>query len=156
MLLNSGAEIDLRCMEDKATALMIACQRGNREVVELLVKRGADVNARTVLDGYGYSPLVLTAEFGFIDVVKTLVEAGAEVNARNGEAGHTAIMVSAQNEHVETVRYLLEKGADATMQTKDGASTLSFGQTGSGTEEEKAIVKMLKNASATRRKFKIT
>jgi ankyrin repeat protein len=157
LLLESGAEIDLGGLKDNATPLMIACQQGHAKMVDLLVRRGANVNARTALDGYGYTPLVLAAEFGFLEIIKILIDAGAEINARNGELGHTALMVSAQNLHLEVVKYLLEKKADATIHTKDGASTVSYCPMVSKEEEKaKEIRKLLTEASARKRKFRIS
>ncbi len=157
LLLKYCTEIDMGGLKDNATALMIACQRGNTKIVEFLVKRGANVNAQTVLDGHGYSPLVLAAEFGFYEIVKILIEAGAKIDVRNGELAHTALMVAAQNEHIEVIRYLIEKGADATIRTKDGASTVSFApHPDSGNEKASEILNMLKKASAQKRKFKLT
>ncbi|TES94169.1 MAG: ankyrin repeat domain-containing protein [Candidatus Cloacimonadota bacterium] len=85
------------------------------------------------------------------------MEEGAKIDARNGELGHTALMVAAQNEHIEVIRYLIEKGADATMRTKDGASTVSFAPApDSGDEKASEILDILKKASAQQRKFKLT
>jgi hypothetical protein len=64
---------------DGYTPLQTAARHGRGEVVALLIKKGADVNAA---DGYGYTPLHLAAEGGHLDVVKRLVTAGAKVGAK--------------------------------------------------------------------------
>ena len=64
---------------DGYTPLQTAARHGRDNVVALLIKKGADVNAA---DDYGYTPLHLAAEGGHIGVVKRLVRAGAKVDAR--------------------------------------------------------------------------
>jgi hypothetical protein len=64
---------------DGYTPLQTAARYGHGEIVALLIKKGADVNAA---DGYGYTPLHLAAEGGHLDVVKELVRAGAKVEAK--------------------------------------------------------------------------
>lgn len=64
---------------DEYTPLQTAAAHGRDEVVALLIKRGADVNAA---DGYGYTSLHLAAEKGNLDTVKQLVRAGAKMGAK--------------------------------------------------------------------------
>ena len=46
-----------------------------------------------------------------VEKVRSLIDAGADVNAAD-EDGDTALMNAAWNGHVETVKLLLEAGAD--------------------------------------------
>jgi Ankyrin repeats (3 copies) len=64
---------------DGHTPLQTAARHGHDEVVALLIRRGANLNAA---DGSGYTPLHLAAEGGHLDVVKRLVKAGAKVDAK--------------------------------------------------------------------------
>jgi len=54
--------------------------KGNKEIVELLIAAGADVNAR---DDGGDTPLLNAAAFGQKEIVELLIGKGAEVNAKN-------------------------------------------------------------------------
>lgn len=51
------------------------------QVVDLLLKRGADKEHRNVSD---YTPLSLAASGGYVDIVQLLLNAGAEINSRTG------------------------------------------------------------------------
>jgi ankyrin repeat protein len=60
--------------------LVAAGYRGNREVVQLLVESGADVNAQFVLGRYS-SALAAARNWGHDEVTRLLIELGADVNA---------------------------------------------------------------------------
>jgi len=47
LLLNCGTNVDDKGRKDNCTALMEAASNGNLQIVELLHKSGADVNARS-------------------------------------------------------------------------------------------------------------
>jgi ankyrin repeat protein len=81
------------------TALVVAARQGNRDVVELLLDRQADINAQTV---YGETALTCTAAYGHRDVVELLVRRGADTNAQN-RMGRTAEDVA----KTEEIRALL-------------------------------------------------
>ena len=59
---------------------------GHKEVVELLIAKGADVNAKN--DG-GYTPLHQAAINGHKEIAELLIEKGANVNAKDGIGGKT-------------------------------------------------------------------
>lgn len=59
------------------TALCAACLNGKLDVVKLLIKSGANVNA---INKDGYSPLFVACENGYDNIVQFLLSAGADVN----------------------------------------------------------------------------
>jgi ankyrin repeat protein len=59
---------------------MFAAGRGHREVVELLLKNGANVNAKAA---DGWTALVRAADRGHRKVVEVLLKNGADVNAKD-------------------------------------------------------------------------
>jgi len=75
----------------------------------LLITAGADINARSQL---GNSALILAARMpGNSGTVKLLLARGAEVNATNG-FGATALMAAVAAEDPQSVRLLLDQGAN--------------------------------------------
>jgi ankyrin repeat protein len=70
LLLDSGVEVD--CLrEDRATALMIAADCGEIKIAELLILRGADLNAR---ESHGYLPLHFAARSSSAKMVNLLLD----------------------------------------------------------------------------------
>ncbi|MCA7010200.1 ankyrin repeat domain-containing protein [Wolbachia endosymbiont of Tribolium confusum] len=62
----------------KLTLLMIAAEYGHEKTVEVLLKKGANVNEK---DYFDRTPLHLTVFSGHESVVNALIAAGADVNA---------------------------------------------------------------------------
>jgi ankyrin repeat protein len=66
---------------EESTALHYAVWKGHRELVELLLDSGADVNAHNVNDHWGTTPLHAAAHSNHSALVKLLAEKGADLNA---------------------------------------------------------------------------
>ena len=89
---------------DSFTALHFAVQEGRRDVVEVLIDAGADIDART---SEGCAPLHYACGGGKLAIVKVLVKAGADVCATYNEGATTCVMSAVHDRHTETVRYLV-------------------------------------------------
>ena len=72
-----------RARDAQGTALHLAAVRGHLDVVQLLLRYGADANARDA--GDNATPLHFAAGAGHVDIVRLLLEAGADVH------GHGAL-----------------------------------------------------------------
>ena len=92
------------------TVLMLAVLIGKKELVEMLITAGADVNAHT---SNGDTALLEAAYSGDLDIVELLLKNGAHSNAR-GDKGYTALACAVEQGHKEVVLLLLSKGADST------------------------------------------
>lgn len=120
-LIEAGADVNLGTENYGATPLIqsvgnIASAKYLRriewesrllEVVHLLVRVGANVNART--QG-GWNALMAAANAGSIEVVKLLIQAGADVNAKTDE-GETALSRAQKMGHQVIVQLLRNVGA---------------------------------------------
>jgi ankyrin repeat protein/mannose-6-phosphate isomerase-like protein (cupin superfamily) len=92
---------------DGSTALHWAAQRDNSELVDLLVRAGANAKASS---RYNVPPLYLAALNGNAQVMARLLAAGADANATAYE-GQTMLMTAALSGRPEAVRLLLQRGA---------------------------------------------
>lgn len=120
VLLDAGADVNMRQPTTDLTALMAASWHGHLAIAKLLVQRGAGRHART---RSGHDALMLAAYFGRIELVDFLLRVGLDFNGRcNG--GETALMRAAKRGHVAVVKTLLEAGADANQADNNGMTAL--------------------------------
>ena len=139
--LDQGYKVDERDAE-KRTALMYAAFNGQTELVKIMIKAGADVNAQ---DKIGTSPLMFAASApGAVETVKVLLEAKAEINMVDSNEHFSALMWAAAEGQAESVKFLLSKGADLTLQDIDGDTAESFAAKAGHT----AVAQILKEAAA--------
>ncbi len=110
-LLESGA--NARAVENSSgrSVLMYACLSGNHEVVELVLKYGAQVNGK---DRLGRTALMTAAATGNSAVVDMLLKGGAEVNARD-TWGATALDFAVTSGHREVADLLEFQGAEGSI-----------------------------------------
>ncbi len=107
-LINSGVDVNLKDFNNfGATALMYACEKGNFEVVDLLIKKNVKIN---LTDNLKYTALMCAAEFGHIKIVELLFKNAADLNLRD-KIGDTAVALAFKHSHMNVVEFLLDNGA---------------------------------------------
>jgi uncharacterized protein len=112
---------------DGWTPLHLACFFGQTEIAEILIARGADVNARS-RNPMQNMPLHAAAAGRNKDAVRLLLEHGADVNARQ-HGGWTALHGASQNGDVEMVRLLLGGGADIDLRADNQQNAMDLAMT---------------------------
>jgi ankyrin repeat protein len=90
------------------SALKVAAAHGYVDVIELLLKRGANIN---IVDEDGSTPLMYALLHENNNAVKILVANGADVRRAGGIWGHTPLHLAAMNGDPDIVKLLLERGA---------------------------------------------
>src|SRR3990167_2447934 len=88
------------------TPLWVAAENGHLEVVEVLIKCGANIDQVC----NGGTPLFIAAQTGYGDVVKVLIDAKANIDQICN--GYTPLYVAAQNGHLEVVKVLIDGKAN--------------------------------------------
>jgi hypothetical protein len=87
-ILNRGFDVNAVIEEERClTAIGMAAMLGKEQMVEYLVSRGADVNAR---DKEGNTPVMLSVVYDQPATLKKLVEMGAELKSKD-QYGYTAM-----------------------------------------------------------------
>ncbi len=107
LFIAKGADAVSKCGSCGLSPLATAAANCGREVVNLLIDKGADVNEK---GEEGLTALHTAAENGNNDVAELLIEKGAKVNATY-KYKWTPLHIAADNGHQETVELLLSKGA---------------------------------------------
>jgi ankyrin repeat protein len=80
--MNSGVHIEART-PDGLTALMLAVECGQLNIVRELIERGADVNARIAHYGITALTMAMRQRVGDPDMIDLLLEAGAKMDTHD-------------------------------------------------------------------------
>jgi ankyrin repeat protein len=115
LLLYASANVRATTRIGGYTPLLLAAERGYADVMQPLIKGGADVNAKTA---NGTTPLMFAAASGNADAVKTLLDRGADVNAKESTRGLNAAMFAAASDRAAVIGLLASRGADLKATTK--------------------------------------
>jgi ankyrin repeat protein len=105
---------------DSFTPLQIAVQENKREIFEILLEAGANVNEK---NKYGLTSLMMAAWKGHKRIAEMLIANGANVNIKDNN-GWTALMLAASRKHPKIAELLIMKGADIEARNNHGATAL--------------------------------
>jgi ankyrin repeat protein len=100
-----------------------AAHSGHIEVIKLLEKRGADLEAGTTS---GQTPAMSAAINGHIEVLRFLAEKQVNLAARC-KSGHNALMFASKYGHLEVVKFVAGiPGINVNSKTKNGSDALLY------------------------------
>ena len=124
-LAEAGADLD--ALEGRAyDVVTIAAVADDLDMLDLCLRLGASPG--NITSPYDGTALIAAAHLGHHDVVKRLIEAGApldHINNLNWTALIEAVVLGDGGpDHVETVRALIDAGADQAITDREGVSPL--------------------------------
>ena len=116
--------VDATCVHrgvSGCTLLLIAAEHGHTQLVEVVLKHGAEADAR---DGGDSTALMAAALSGYEQVAEMLLRHGARINLQDRKHGVTALMAAAANGHERVAEMLLRHGAGINLQNSLGGTAL--------------------------------
>ncbi len=119
----------------ESTPLMYAAAYGSLDALKLLLAAGADVNAKNTFD---VTALLWCAND--LAKVRLLVEKGANVNAQSKQGRTPLIVAAAHDGNSQTVKFLLDKGADVSASDSAKNTALSDAADANDTESVRLLV----------------
>jgi uncharacterized protein len=120
-LLAGGADPKAQEANGGQNALMWAVSQHHADVVDELVKHGADVNAHSKT---GFTALMFAAQQGDVDSARILLAAKANPNEVMPKSGATPLIIASAISQPEVVSLLLDNGADPNVKDANGFTSL--------------------------------
>lgn len=129
-------DVEARNADDES-ALMMVSLRGHVDFAKRLIASNADVNKT------GWAPLHYAASGGHPGAISLLLEHHAYIDAESPN-GTTPLMMAARYGNIESVKLLLERGADATLKNQLKLDALDFAELGAQPDAIKLLSVVLK------------
>ncbi len=130
----------------KTMDLISAVQKGDTEIVKMLLDKGADVNAK---DNNGNAALIWAVDRKNTEIIKMLLDKGADVNVdvnvKDGSR-EPVLIYAIKKDNTEIVKILLDNGAD--VKSRAANMALSYASIFKNIE----IIKMLLDKGADARR----
>jgi ankyrin repeat protein len=142
-LLEQGADLSVATNRDE-TPLHMAALSGSVDVIVFLVDGGADMSA---VDHEDRTALHWAILGGWVEIVKYFVNVLSVPATFDPSGVYPPLVASIQSGSLETVKFLVSKGADATLADADGVTPLHHAS--AGNELDIATFLVTKGAKAS-------
>ena len=118
LLASPQTNVELRNGSDESP-LMLAAIKGQTDLVKQLIARDADINKP------GWTALHYAASSGQVEIMKLLLEKYAFIDAQSPN-GTTPLMMAAMYGSPQSVKLLLDEGADPLMKNQQNMTATDF------------------------------
>lgn len=119
-LIEKGAVID--SPDEWSSPLNVASERGDLDIVTLLLEKGADPDRIAAYSGG--SALMWASINGHRAIARALIDASADVNAASSDHKSTPLHLASEKAHADIVKLLIERSADVDKTNVEGATPL--------------------------------
>lgn len=127
VLLNKGCDVNQVASFPpfgiKMSPLSYAVTQSNKKMVELLLNYGGDP---TITDDFGRSPVQCAICCGHTEILKLFLDRGCDPNTRIPETTQTLLHEACYRDNYESVKYLLDAGADPNLYEFNGRTIPAF------------------------------
>ena len=135
-------KIDLNVVSIQGESpLMLAALKGQFELTQKMIQKGADVNK------VGWTPLHYAASTGQVNVMSFLLENYAYIDAASPN-GTTPLMMASMYGSPESVKLLLDQGADPLLKNEQGLTALQFAERGKRVDAVALVSKAIRDQRA--------
>lgn len=139
VLIDAGADVNVQDVTQQSSYL-ITTSEGYLELLQMTLAAGADVHSTDSFNGTG---LIRAADRGHVEIIAELLKTDIKIDHIN-RLGWTALLEAVilgdgGTRHTETVRLLVEAGADVHLGDRNGVTSLEHARQ-SGYEEMVAIM----------------
>lgn len=142
--LDDGAKVNVMGPQN-LTPLHLACQIGHSQMVDLLIERGADLNA--VSEVSNQNALHFAVQRGHLSVTRQLLIAGAHINAMDAN-GNSCLHQAVLNDNITVVTMLLDSHADIEIKNREQRTPLHLAVTKDSLRITKLLVGRQADVSA--------
>jgi ankyrin repeat protein len=123
LLIDNGADVNTYSTDvHSGMPLHTAVAYGRRDIVELLINKGAEIDSKT---NNGGTSLSLAAQLGNRDIAELLINMGAEIDSKANNGG-TPLRAAAIYGQRDVAELLINKGADINSKDNNGRTPLHW------------------------------
>ena len=126
----AGTDVNASTRRNGVTAvkaLSVAAASGHKEIIELLIANGADVNEKSL---FSRTPLRGAAQKGHLEMMELLISKGADLNE------DLLLHGVAESGQEKAVEFLISKGLNANVRDNSGATPLHWASIGDTTGKD--------------------
>lgn len=121
-ILNSGIDVNSKTLQG-VPLLCVATRNDSKEMLELLLEKGADINE--VSEDRGYSPVMDAVWRKNYEIAKLLIDRGADLSIMSSD-GQSILVLAVGNGNSKIVKLLLDSGADPDVKDSMGMSARGY------------------------------
>ncbi|KAL5088278.1 hypothetical protein Trisim1_006730 [Trichoderma cf. simile WF8] len=126
LLVNAGAQLEIKEKKYQMTALGFAICNNQKVVFDFLLQKDANIY---IADIYGRTTLHNAAIWGELAIIQQLADRGVDINARVPD-GRTALYAAIQRGDFDATKLLVERGAGVNARDKEGRTPLHYAAIG--------------------------
>ena len=141
LLIQCGANVELRNACSDMTALMYALLERHGHVVEVLVRAGAKVHDR---NRYGWTAVMMAVMYGAVDTLGCVLEKAHGVDVSNDDGGKALLIAAAQGKAGHVAK-LLDAGANVYYRNRNNEDAFDLAMK-HGNEEIALMIAQKKDA----------